>query len=76
MKPDHIQEQPDGRIDVGKTPAEALGQEARSHIQQARELESQADLSKLSPEDEMLYHYMQAIVSVLEQEYDILLESK
>jgi hypothetical protein len=76
MKPDHIQEQPDGRIDVGKSAAEELGEEARSHIQQARGLESQADLSKLSIEDEMLYHYMQAIVSVLEQEYDILLESK
>jgi hypothetical protein len=72
----HINERSDGRIDVGKTPAEELDEEARSHIQQARDLESQADLSKLSAEDEMLYHYMQAIVSVLEQEYDILLESK
>jgi hypothetical protein len=76
MQPDHIQEQPDGRIDVGKTATEKLGGEARTHIQDARELESQADLSKLSTEDEMLYHYMQAIVSVLEQEYDILLQSK
>jgi hypothetical protein len=76
MNPDHIQEQSDGRIDVGKTASEKLGQEARNHIQQARDLESQADLSKLSIEDQMMYHYMQAIVSVLEQEYDILLESK
>jgi hypothetical protein len=76
MQPDHIQEQPDGRIDVGKTASEKLGQEARTHIQQARDLESQADLSKLSVEDKMLYHYMQAIVSVLEQEHDILLETK
>jgi hypothetical protein len=76
MQPDHIEEQSGGRIDVGKTATEKLGEEARSHIQQARELESQADLSKLSAEDEMLYHYMQAIVSVLEQEYDILLQSK
>jgi hypothetical protein len=76
MKPDHIKEQPDGRIDVGKSPKEQLGTEARDHIKQARDLKSQADLSKLSTEDKMLYHYMQAIVSVLEQEYDILLESK
>jgi hypothetical protein len=76
MKPDHISETEEGRINVGKTAAEELGEEARTHIQQARDLESQADLSKLSTEDEMMYHYMQAIVSVLEQEYDILLQSK
>jgi hypothetical protein len=76
MQPDHIEEQSDGRIDVGKTATEKLGEEARSHIQDARQLESQADLSKLTTEDQMIYHYMQAIVSVLEQEYDILLESK
>jgi hypothetical protein len=76
MKPNHINEREDGRIDIGKSAGEQLGEEARTHIQQARDLESQADLSKLSTEDQMLYHYMQAIVSVLEQEYDILLESK
>jgi hypothetical protein len=72
----HVTEHTDGTVEVGKSVEQQLSEKAESHIQQARELEADADLSKLSSEDAMMYHYMQAIVSVLEQEYDIVLESK
>jgi len=54
---------------------EVLGDKARTHLAEAREAEKQADPSKMSPEDRAIYHYMQAITTVLEQDYDILLDS-
>lgn len=53
-----------------------LGDKARSHLKQAREAEQQADPSKMSPEDRALYHYLQAVTTVLEQDYDILLDAQ
>lgn len=55
---------------------EQLGAKARNHLKQAREAEKQADPSKMSPEDRALYHYLQAVTTVLEQDYDILLEAQ
>lgn len=55
---------------------EQLGDKARSHLKQAREAEKQADPSKMSPEDRAIYHYLQAVTTVLEQDYDILLDAE
>jgi hypothetical protein len=76
MSHNHVTEHSDGTIEVGKAIEQQLNEKAKSHIQKARNLESQADLSKLTTEDQIMYHYMQAITTMLEQEYDILLESK
>lgn len=53
-----------------------LTDKAQSHLRKAREAEKQADPSKMSPEDRALYHYLQAVTTVLEQDYDILLEAQ
>jgi len=52
-----------------------LGDKAHSHLKQAREAEQKADPSKMSPEDRAIYHYLQAVTVVLEQDYDILLDA-
>lgn len=53
-----------------------LTDKAQTHLQKAREAEKQADPSKMSPEDRAMYHYLQALTTVLEQDYDILLEAQ
>jgi Skp family chaperone for outer membrane proteins len=53
-----------------------LTDKAQTHLRKAREAEKQADPSKMSPEDRALYHYLQAVTTVLEQDYDILLEAQ
>lgn len=53
-----------------------LTNKAQSHLRKAREAEKQSDPAKMSPEDRALYHYLQAVTTVLEQEYDILLEAQ
>lgn len=53
-----------------------LADKAQTHLRQAREAEKQADPSKMSPEDRALYHYLQAVTTVLEQDYDILLDAQ
>jgi len=51
-----------------------LSEKARTHIDEAHRLEEQANIQKMSTEDQMLYHYMVAISTVLEQDYDIFLD--
>jgi hypothetical protein len=75
MNTEHVTEHTDGTVDVGKPIEQQLTEKAKSHIQQARELEQQADLSKLTVEDQMMYHYMQAVTTMLEQDHDIFLDS-
>lgn len=53
-----------------------LGDKARNHLKQAREAEQRADPSKMSPEDRVIYHYLQAVTVMLEQDYDILLDAE
>lgn len=53
-----------------------LTEKAQTHLRKAVEAENQADPSKMSPEDRALYHYLQAVTTVLEQDYDILLEAQ
>jgi len=50
--------------------------QAKTHIKNARQAEQQADPSKMSPEDRAMYHYLQAVTTVLEQDYDILLDAQ
>jgi hypothetical protein len=72
----HVSKQADGTIEVDDPIEQQLSEKTKSHLQQAREIESQAEMSNLTAEDQMMYHYMKTIVSVLEQEYDILIDSK
>lgn len=53
-----------------------LTDKAQTHLQKAREAEKQADPSKMSAENRAMYHYLQAVTTVLEQDYDILLDSQ
>jgi len=76
--PDEIQRRREQAKDRAQRRAreEQLGVKARSHLKQARKAEQQADPSKMSPEDRALYHYLQAVTTVLEQDYDILLDAR
>jgi len=53
-----------------------LTDKAQFHLRKARKAEKQADPSKMSPEDRAIYHYLQAVTTVLEQDYDILLDAQ
>lgn len=53
-----------------------LTDKTQTHLQKARKAEKQADPSKMSPEDRAMYHYLQAVTTVLEQDYDILLDAQ
>ena len=53
-----------------------LTNKAQTHLRKAKQAEKKADPSKMRPEDRALYHYLQAVTTVLEQDYDILLESQ
>jgi hypothetical protein len=60
---------------VKPSPAEQTLSAARQSIRQAREAEADADPSQMSPEDRAIYHYLQAVTALLENEYDITLDS-
>jgi len=50
--------------------------QAKTYIKDARQAEQQADPSKMSPEDRAIYYYLQAVVAILEQDYDIELDAQ
>jgi hypothetical protein len=50
--------------------------QAKTHLKSARKAEQQADPSKMSPEDRAIYYYLQAVVTILEQDYDIALDAQ
>jgi len=50
--------------------------QAKTHIKDARQAEQQADPTTMSPEDRAIYYYLQAVVTILEQDYDIALDAQ
>lgn len=76
--PDDVQRRREQAQDRAQRRAreQQLGAKARSHLKRAREAEQQADPSKMGPEDRAIYHYLQAVTTVLEQDYDILLDAR
>jgi len=64
---------PDDAIENRKTQRKQKLKQAQSLIKKARSAEQAADPSQMTPEDRALYFYLQAVVTILEQDYDILL---
>lgn len=67
---------PDEAIQSRKEQRKQKLREAESLIKQAREAEADADPAAMSPEDRALYYYLRAVVTILEQDYDILLDGQ
>lgn len=70
-KPDHVTEQSNGTINVGKDASERLNDRAQKRIKDARAAEQQVNKSNMNPTDKMMYNYLQAIVALLEDQSDI-----
>jgi uncharacterized iron-regulated membrane protein len=49
--------------------------DAETQIKRARQAEKQADPSQMSPEDRAIFWYLKAVTTMLEQDYDIVLDA-
>lgn len=65
---------PDEAIQNRKEQRKQKLNEAESLIKKAREAEKNANPDAMSAEDRALYFYLRVVVTILEQDYDILIE--
>jgi len=67
---------PDAAIQEQNQQRKQKLEQAKTHIKDARQAEQQADPTTMSAEDRAIYYYLQAVVAILEQDYDIELDAQ
>jgi len=67
---------PDAAIQEREQKRKQKLSQAEEYIRKAKRAEREANPSKMDPEDRAIYYYLQAVATILEQDYDIALDAQ